>query len=95
MVLESGVVHVKPGDEAKFEAGVAQARSALEGAEGCRKLELRRCVENPSDYLLLVWWDSIEHHMAFRNSERFGAWLAPIGALVAGPTAVFHYAEPI
>jgi heme-degrading monooxygenase HmoA len=95
MIIESGIIHIKPGEEAKFEAGFATARPAIEAAPGCHKIEMRRGIETPSDYLILVWWDSVQAHMGFRASEAFQRWRAPIGAFFAAPPQVFHYEAPL
>ena len=43
----------------------------IESAPGCRGAEVRRQVEDPSAYLLLVRWDSVEAHLAFRETGLF------------------------
>ncbi|HJE91859.1 MAG TPA: antibiotic biosynthesis monooxygenase [Dietzia timorensis] len=75
MVLESGTLPVIPGKEEEFEAAFEQAKSLIAGSPGCISVELRRKVEVPNEYLLLVQWETIEDHTeGFRGSEAFTAW---------------------
>ena len=57
MILEHALLPVRPGLEADFEAAFAQARPLIEAAGGCRGVTLRRSIETPNEYLLLVEWD--------------------------------------
>jgi heme-degrading monooxygenase HmoA len=96
MIVESGLIHIKPGEEEQFAAGFQKSRLAIEAAKGFRKIELRRSIENPSHFLLLVWWDSVEDHMqGFRTSPGFAQWRAHIGPHFAAPPQVFHYGEAL
>ena len=63
MILERAIFAIKPGHAEEFEAAFAKARPHIEGARGFRKLEMRPGIENPDDFLLLVWWDTVEDHM--------------------------------
>jgi 2-hydroxychromene-2-carboxylate isomerase len=66
---------VKPERRAQFEAAFARARSILAAATGCLSSELRRSVENPNRYLLLVRWRSLEDHTrGFRGSAAYAEW---------------------
>jgi heme-degrading monooxygenase HmoA len=92
LILECVIFSVKPGSELHFETGYESAKPHLRGAPGCRGVELRRGIENPSDYLLLVHWDRIEDHMEdFRKSESFLKWRAPIEPFMAAPPRMVHY----
>jgi heme-degrading monooxygenase HmoA len=50
MILEIAQIDVKPGMEAEFEAGVAQAAPIFRRAKGCAGLTLQRSTERPSRY---------------------------------------------
>lgn len=91
MILEIATLDIMPGKEAAFEAGVAHARALFARAKGCRGMALRRTVENPSTYLLLVEWDRLEDHtVGFRNSEDFPRWRELVGGFFATPPVVVH-----
>ena len=96
MILERALITVKPGQAEAFKAAFAKARPHIQGAKGCRKVEMRQGIENPEDYLLLVWWDTLEdHNIGFRESPAFTEWRAILGPLFAAPPAVVHHQEPL
>ncbi len=95
MVLEHAVIDVTPGREAEFEAAFASASANISGSPGCRAVRLRRCIETPARYLLLVEWERLEDHTeTFRQSPSFQRWRQGVGELFAAAPAVEHYAEP-
>ena len=74
-VLEHALLPVRPGHEASFEAAIAEAVPLIACQPGFGGLEVRRCVERPSTYLLLVTWSSVEAHEAgFRESSEYEQW---------------------
>lgn len=92
MVTEHVIMSVLPGREAEFEAAFAQAKHVIAGADGCRSVSVSRSVETATNYLLLVEWDSVEHHMeGFRNSEAFVEWRRLLGHLYEPGPTVEHY----
>ena len=75
MILEVAVLDVRSGSEAAFEAAFAEARSLIVAIPGYLGLELRRCVEKPSRYVLLVRWRRVEDHsQGFRGSPQYLEW---------------------
>ena len=58
MILESAVLNVRPGQERAFEGAFAEAKHIISAMPGFISLELQRCIEAPSRYLLLVRWAS-------------------------------------
>jgi heme-degrading monooxygenase HmoA len=62
MILEVAVLDVRPGSEAAFEAAFAEARSLIASIPGYLGLELQRCIEKPSRYVLLARWRRLEDH---------------------------------
>jgi heme-degrading monooxygenase HmoA len=92
MVLEHAVIAVRPGTGPAFEAALARARPIITSCRGFVSLELRRGVENPDSYLLLVGWERLEDHMVgFRESDAFPRWRAEIGEYLDGAPIVDHY----
>ena len=53
MITEIVDIEVKPGEEAAFEAAVAQAIPVFRRSKGCRGMELARTIERPSKYRLV------------------------------------------
>lgn len=91
MIHEIAHIEVKPGMEADFEAGVAQAAPLFRRARGCRSFALQRELEAPTRYRLVVGWDTVDDHMVhFRASEDFQAWRGLVGHCFAAPPQVVH-----
>ena len=77
MILESALLDVKPGEEAAFEAALNEARPLITATPGFRSIAVRRCIETPNRYLLLVEWRALEDHtIGFRQSPRYEKWRA-------------------
>jgi heme-degrading monooxygenase HmoA len=96
LILERALITVKPGQAEAFKQAFAKARPHIEGSKGCRKVEMRQGIEHPEDFLLLVWWDTLEdHNIGFRESPAFTEWRAILGPLFAAPPQVVHHQEPL
>jgi heme-degrading monooxygenase HmoA len=75
MVLEIAHITVKAGMEAEFEAAAAKAPAVFQRAEGCRAMTLKRSIEYPSQYYLMIEWETLENHTVdFRDSADFQVW---------------------
>ena len=91
MILEIAQINVKPGMEAEFEQGVTKAVPYFKGAKGCRSLELRKVLEVPGFYHLMIVWDHIDDHMVtFRNSADFQKWRECVAHCFSAPPVVIH-----
>ena len=96
MVLEIARITVKPGLEGEFEDNVRRAVAIFARAAGCRGMELRRSIEKPGSYLLLVTWDTLENHtIDFRGSADFAEWRGLVGHCFAVPPEVEHATEVV
>ncbi len=75
MILEVAILDIKPGEETDFQNAFDKAQAILRGAEGYVSHQLQRCVERKSRYLLLVNWETLEHHTeGFRGSPAYQQW---------------------
>lgn len=93
MILEIAHIVVKPGMEATFEQGVAQAAPLFRRARGCHAMSLQRGIEKPQQYRLVVSWDTVEDHTAhFRNSDDFQEWRRLVGHCFETAPQVDHVA---
>jgi len=93
MILEHAILPVKAGMEADFEAALVQALPILRRQPGCHRAEVSRCVEQPSAYLLLAEWDSVEaHEEGFRLSADYQEWRALLHHFYDPFPAVRHFA---
>ncbi len=95
-IREIAEIEVIAGQEATFEAAVAEAAPHFKGARGCRSFALDRSIEHPQRYRLIVGWDSVEDHMIhFRESPAFQIWRGLVGEHFAVPPRVEHVARVI
>ena len=77
MILESALLDVKPGDASACETAIKEARPLIAATPGFRSIAIRRCLETPNRYILLVEWDRLEDHtVGFRQSTRYEQWRA-------------------
>jgi heme-degrading monooxygenase HmoA len=95
MMLEHVVLRVEPGNEEAFEESARLALPIIESAPGCHGAEFRRQDEDSSVYLLLVRWDSVDLHMAFRETDLYAAWRKLTHHFYVGALDVTHFHEPI
>ena len=91
MIHEIAQITIKPGMESQFEDGVAQAKPLFLRARGCHGMNLQRSIEQPSQYALVVAWETVEDHMVhFRESDDFQTWRKLVGDCFAAPPQVHH-----
>ena len=93
MVLEVALIDVQPGTEQAFRAGYRRVRQAVSQSPGCLSMRMTQGIETPNRFVLLVEWESVEAHQAFRDSERFTTWRGGIGQFFATPPRVEHFAD--
>ncbi len=93
MVLEVAQIPVTPGREEAFVAAYREAVAHLSASAGFGSARMLRGIESPSQFVLLVEWESVAAHEAFRAGEGFPAWRALIGPHFAGPPSVEHFAD--
>ena len=75
MILEVAPLSVRSGAETKFENAFRQAQAIIAAMPGYISHELQRCLERPSEYVLLVRWETLEAHEAgFRRSPEYAEW---------------------
>lgn len=95
VILEHALLHVKPSREAEFESVFGHAKAIISGMPGFRQLTLSRGVERRGTYLLLVEWETLEHHTeGFRGSAEFEQWRSMLHGFYDPFPTVEHY-EPI
>jgi heme-degrading monooxygenase HmoA len=95
MILEHALLPVIPGREDEFEASMRLALPIISSAPQCHGAEVRGQLEDGSTYLLLVRWESLEAHMAFRETELFQQWKALTHHFYSTPAKVTHFYEPV
>jgi heme-degrading monooxygenase HmoA len=92
VILEVAVLDIRPGLEDDFEAAFTQAQPIISSMDGCLSLELQRCVERETRYILLVRWRSLEDHtVGFRGSPEYRRWKALLHHFYEPFPTVEHY----
>lgn len=85
MILEVAILDLIPGQEDQFQADFQQAQHIIAAMPGYLGHELQHCIEQPSRYLLLVHWQTLEDHVqGFRQSPQYQQW----------KTLLHHYYDP-
>lgn len=75
MILELAILKVKNGKEKDFENDFKKASIYISSIEGYLGHSLKKCIEVPNKYILLVRWKTIEdHEIGFRKSEVYNKW---------------------
>jgi len=92
--MEHAVLPVVPGREEEFEAAFGRARAIIASMPGFRGLSLRRSLESPHRYLLLVEWETLEDHTeGFRGSAGYQEWKALLHHFYDPFPVVEHYVD--
>ncbi|BCL75611.1 antibiotic biosynthesis monooxygenase [Jeongeupia sp. HS-3] len=75
MILEVAVLNVLSGKEGEFESAFKIASAIISSMPGYISHQLQRCLENSSQYVLLVNWEKLEDHtVGFRGSAQYQEW---------------------
>lgn len=75
MILEQAVLDVLLEKTQQFEVAFQQAQKIIISMPGYIDHELHRCIETEGRYLLLVKWQTLEHHtIGFRQSPDYQQW---------------------
>lgn len=75
MILEVAILDIKPGMESDFESSFARAQKIISSMPGYISHELQHCLEKTNRYILLVNWETLEHHtVGFRESPQYQEW---------------------
>jgi len=93
MIHELADIQIRPGSQAEFEAAIAHGvNTVIAQAKGFEGYEVRKGIEAPERYLLMIRWTTLEDHtVGFRQSEAFAQWRAIVGPYFAQPPVVQHF----
>lgn len=95
MITEHALLPVISGLEQDFEAAFDRARVIIASMPGFVSLSLSRSMETPNTYLLLVQWETLEHHtVGFRGSAQYQQWRELLHRFYEPFPLVEHY-EPV
>ncbi len=62
MILEVVTWDIKPNLEKEFESAFGKAQQILTSMNGYKSHQFQKSLENPSRYILLVNWETLEDH---------------------------------
>lgn len=75
MILEVAVLNVITGKEDEFLKAFSIAQNIISGMKGYISHQLKRCIENTSQFILLVEWEKLtDHTEGFRGSKEYQEW---------------------
>ena len=93
MILEVAILQLRSGQEPVFEAAFREAQAIIASMPGYLSHELQRCIEQPSQYILLVRWETVAHHeIGFRTSPQYQEWKRLLHHFYDPFPSVQHYA---
>ncbi len=92
MILEVAILDIKPGMESDFESAFALAQKIISSMPGYISHELQHCLEKTNRYILLVNWETLEHHtVGFRESPQYQEWRSLLHHFYDPFPVVQHY----
>jgi len=92
MILEVAVLNIRPNQNQAFEAVFQKAAPIIASMKGYINHQLKKCLENPNQYLLLVNWETLEdHEIGFRQSAEYQDWKALLHHFYDPFPTVLHY----
>ena len=92
MILEIAQLQVKPEQSKEFESVFSEAQAIISSMPGYLGHELQKCIEQKNHYMLLVRWESVEHHeVGFRKSEQYQQWRKLLHHFYDPFPTVLHY----
>ena len=92
MVIESAQLPITAGREEEFEQAMAErGREILENSLGSGRVMIARGVENPSMYVLLIEWESVEKHQKAMEEPAFSEFRDMVVSFYDGKATVQHF----
>ena len=93
VITEQAVLDVSPAERRSSRSRSPPPRRSSRRAPVSCSLQLLRCIETPSRYLLLVDWETLEDHTeGFRKSAGYEEWKALLHHFYDPFPTVEHYA---
>ena len=93
MILEVADIRIQQGRQTEFDQAIVRGlQEIISKAAGFKSWRVNKGVETPTRYLLMIEWETLEHHtVAFRQSPAFQQWRAIVGPFFAAPPVVEHF----
>jgi heme-degrading monooxygenase HmoA len=85
MLVERSELFIKEGMEEEFAAAMRERGTPLlAGIPGVRAVSMGRGVENPDKFILMIEWESMAAHDAFRDHPDYGPFRQVLAPFVKG-----------
>jgi heme-degrading monooxygenase HmoA len=92
MILEVAILDVIPTEIQAFETAFKVAEKIIASMQGYINHSLKRCIEQPNRYILLVNWTDLEAHtIGFRQSVEYQEWRRLLHHFYSPFPTVEHY----
>jgi len=92
MVLEIARFQAAEGKADDLQAGLLRGADVVRRAQGCRSVVVRRCIEDPTQFIFTIEWDTLEDHtVTFRGGPLFPEYRSHIADLYVEPIVATHY----
>ena len=92
MILEVAILNVIPGREDDFLEAFSKAQHIISKMEGYISHQLKRCIKNVSQFILLVEWEKLtDHTEGFRKSKEYQEWKSLLHHFYDPFPTVEHY----
>jgi heme-degrading monooxygenase HmoA len=96
VIIESAILSVKTGQGPAFEAALTRALPLIQATPGFMGIEVRPCIEQANQYLLLIKWQRLEDHtVGFGQSDRYQKWREALHHFYDPMPTVLHFRESI
>jgi heme-degrading monooxygenase HmoA len=94
MTLEVAILNVIPGLEDDFLRAFDIAKDIISKMAGYLSHQLKRCIENTSQFILLVKWEKLtDHTEGFRRSKEYQEWKGLLHHFYDPFPVVEHYED--
>lgn len=92
MILEVAILNIRPNQNAAFETAFQKAAPIISSMNGYINHQLKKCIEQPNQYILLVNWETLaDHEIGFRQSAAYQQWKALLHHFYDPFPTVLHY----
>lgn len=92
LILEVAILNVIPGKEDEFLNAFSKAQDIISKMAGYISHQLKRCIENNSQFILLVEWEKLtDHTEGFRKSKEYQEWKSLLHHFYDPFPTVEHY----
>lgn len=92
MILEVAILNIRPNQNKAFETAFQKAAPIIASMKGYLNHQLKKCLEHPNQYILLVNWETLaDHEVGFRKSAEYKQWKALLHHFYDPFPTVLHY----